>query len=204
LKTGRSNIAEYSFIIAVVVMTGATAIMAGQCQAAVQEYRNYVMDQDYFSCEIPMGWKLARDEEKDKEYNIYEILLTKSSGGKIPASIYVSYYAKDNGDFNDYKDFLRRNSKNVAGETQNSREKYGPVRKIQFKGSEGFELERERSVFLSPQSKSDISEAIKELLYVLPSVTGGFYVLHYTAPREYFEDLLPVFKQVTESFMPQK
>lgn len=127
-------------------------------------------------------------------------MLIKSSGGKIPASIYVSYYAKDNEDFSDYKNFLERNSKNILGETKNSREKYGPAKKIQLNGGKGFEIDRERLVYLSPQSKSDVSEAIKELLYVLPSVTDGFYVLHYTAPREYFEDLLPVFKKVAGSF----
>ena len=184
------------FAVVLIISTGKVSV--------AEQYHNYVMDQDYFSCEIPMGWNLVREEEKDEEYNIYEILLTKSSGGKIPAAIYVSYYAKDNEDFSDYKNFLERNSKNIAGETKNFREKYGPVKKIQLKGGNGFELERERLVYLSPQSKFDVSEAIKELLYVLPSDTGGFYVLHYTAPREYFEELLPVFKKVAESFIPQK
>lgn len=192
------------------VLVGAISIFAAVLVistgkvSAVEQYHNYVMDQNYFSCEIPIGWDLVREKERDEEYNIYEIMLTKSPGGKIPASIYVSYYAKDNEDFSNYKNFLERNSKNIAGETQNSREKYGPVKKIQLKGGKGFELERERLIYLSPQSKSDVSEAIKERLYVLPSATGGFYVLHYTAPREYFEELLPVFKKVAESFIPQK
>ncbi|MBA4417420.1 MAG: hypothetical protein C0392_05880 [Syntrophus sp. (in: bacteria)] len=186
-----------SFIAAVFIISTGEAL-------AAEQYYNYVMDQGYFSCEIPIDWDLVREKEKDEEYNIYEIRLIKSSGGKTPLSIYVSYYAKDNEDFSDYKSFLKRNSKNVAGETENSREKYGPVKKIQLNGGKGFELERERLVYLSPKSKSDASEAIKELLYVLPLAAGGFYVLHYTAPREYFEDLLPVFKKVAESFMPQQ
>ncbi|MBA4389875.1 MAG: hypothetical protein C0399_02935 [Syntrophus sp. (in: bacteria)] len=197
MKTGLRTLR----ILAIIAMMGTTIVMAGQNQTATgEQYKSYVMDHNYFSCEIPIGWGLMRDEEKDKEYNIYEILLTQASG----ALIYVSYYAKDNEDFNNYKDFLRRNSKNVAGETQNSREKYGPIKKIQLNGGNGFELERERLIYLSPKSKSDLSEAIKELLYVIPSETGGFYVLHYKAPGAYFEVLLPVFKKVAESFMPQK
>jgi hypothetical protein len=188
-------------ISAIITMMGAIIVIDGQNQAAsAEQYKSYVMDHNYFSCEIPIDWGLMRDEERDKEYNIYEILLTQASG----ASIYVSYYAKDNEDFSDYKNFLARNSKNIAGETQNSREKYGQVKKVQLNGGKGFELERERLIYLSPKSKSDLSEAIKELLYVIPSDTGGFYVLHYTAPSAYFEDLLPVFKKVAESFMPQK
>jgi ankyrin repeat protein len=175
-------------------------IAAGKCSAAGQ-YRNYVMDNNYFSCEIPIDWELTREKEKDEEYRIYEIMLTPK-GGQISASIVVSYYAKDNEDFSDHNNFLARNSRNILGETKNSREEYGPVKEVRLKGGAGFELGRERLVFLSPKSKSDASEAIKELLYVLPSSEGGFHVLHYKAPREFFDGLLPVFKKVAGSFMP--
>ncbi|MBT0653084.1 hypothetical protein [Geomobilimonas luticola] len=168
--------------------------------SAAGEYRPYVMDGSHFSCEIPTDWDLTRDEEKDEEYRIYGILLTKESG----ASIDISFYAADNEDFNGHKDFLKRNSTNILGETKNSREQYGPVKKVQLKGGQGFGLERERLVYLSPQSKSDASEALKELLYVLPAATGGFYVLHYSAPRELFQDSLPVFRRVADSFVPRK
>lgn len=176
------------------------AIISTGTVSAAEQYQNYVMDQNYFSCEIPTDWDLVREKEKDEEYHIYEIMLLKTPG----ASIYVSYYAEDNEDFIDYKNFLARNSKNILGETKNSRENYGPIKETQLNGGKGFELERERLVYLSLNSKSDASEAIKELLYVLPAATGGFYVLHYTAPKESFEDLLPVFKKVTTSFQPQK
>lgn len=175
-------------------------IATGKGSAAGQ-YRNYVMDNNYFSCEIPVDWDLAREKEKDEEYRIYEIMLTPKSGG-ISAHIAVSYYAKDNEDFSDYKNFLARNSRNVLGETKNSREEYGPVKEMQLKGGAGFELGRERLVYLSPKSKSDESVAIKELLYVLPSAGGGFHVLRYEAHREHFEEHLPVFRKVASSFMP--
>ncbi len=199
VKYWRSGMGALALVGLISCLAAVLTISIGTASAA-EQYRNYVMDQNYFSCEVPVGWDLVREKEKDEEYHIYEIILRKTPG----ASIYVSYYAKDNEDFSDYKNFLARNSKNILGETKNSREQYGPVKEIQLKGGKGFELERERLVYLFPQSKSDESAAIKELLYVLPSAAGGFYVLHYTAPQEFFEDLLPVFKKVAASFMPQK
>jgi hypothetical protein len=173
-------------------------ITAGDASAV--EYRSYVMDRNQFSCEVPTDWDLTRDEERDDEYRIYGILLSRASG----ESIDVSFYAADNEDFDGHEDFLARNSTNVLGETKTSREYYGPVRKVRLKGGKGFELERESLVYLSPQSKSDTSQAQKELLYVLPAAAGGFYVLHYTAPRELFQASLPVFRRVADSFAPRK
>ncbi|RJQ45960.1 MAG: hypothetical protein C4538_07545 [Nitrospiraceae bacterium] len=163
------------------------------------EFVKYVMDNNYFSCEIPESWQLQRDEERDVEYKIYEIRLTGPADGKASTDIFVSYYARDNEDFNDYKDFLNSNSKNVAGETKNARENYGPVKKIGLHGRNAYELERERMVYLYPQSKSDESISIKEKLYVIPS-REGFYVLHYSASKPVFGEQLPVFERVVNTF----
>ncbi len=165
--------------------------------SVAEDYSRFVMDKQYYSCEIPSGWSLERTPEKDEEYRIYEIQLLAPKGG---AFIYVSYYAKDNKDFWGYEDFLRRNSRNVAGETKNSRENYGPVKECSLNGRKAFQLERERLVFLHPESKSDESVAIREFFYVVPSFDGGFYVVHYSSPKTLYEEYMPVFRRITSSF----
>ena len=166
------------------------------CVTAGEPYQRYVMDKNYFSCDIPEDWELIRDKDKDEDYKIYEIQLVKGS-----ASIYVSYYARDNEDFNSYEDYIRRNSSNVLGETRNARENYGPVKEINIGGRKGFELSRERMVYLHPQSKSDESRALVEKQYVMPA-KEGFYVLHLSASKTVFPDGLPVFEKIAKSFRP--
>lgn len=164
------------------------------CVIAAEQDRRYVMDQNYFSCDIPAGWELSRDKDKDEDYKIYEIQLVKAS-----ASIFVSYYAADNEDFNGYRDFIKRNSVNVLGETRNTRENYEPVKEKTIGTRRGFELMRERLVYLHPQSKSDESTSLKEKHYVLPAKTG-FYVLHLSAPKAIFPEAVQVFEKIADSF----
>ncbi|MGZ5478609.1 MAG: hypothetical protein ACXWGZ_03375 [Candidatus Aminicenantales bacterium] len=164
------------------------------------EFKPYVMDHDYFSCEIPVAWDLQRDAEEDVEYGIYEIYLNAPAP---MTSINVRYLLKDNGDFAGYKDFLERNSKNVLGETQNAREHYGPVQATKLGGTKAFELRRERMVYLHPESKSDESASLKEMLYIVPMKDGSFYVLHYTAEAAVFKEYLPVFERLAASFKPR-
>jgi len=165
--------------------------------SVAEDYSRFVMDKQYYSCEIPSGWSLERTPERDEEYRIYEIQLLAPKGGTF---IYVSYYAKDNEDFWGYEDFLRRNSRNVAGETKNSRENYGPVIESSLDGRKAFQLERERLVFLHPESKSDESTAMREFFYVVPASDGGFYVLHYASTKALYDGYLPVFKRIASSF----
>jgi hypothetical protein len=166
------------------------------CVTAGEPYQHYIMDQNYFSCDIPAGWELVRDKDRDEDYKIFEIQLVKGSD-----SICVSYYARDNEDFNGYEDYIRRNSSNVLGETRNARENYKPVKEITIGGRKGFELLRERLVYLHPQSKSDESRALMEKQYVMPA-KEGFYVLHLNAPKMVFPDGLPVFEKIAKSFQP--
>jgi hypothetical protein len=182
------------------LLAAAFAFFMASEASASENYRKYVMDHDFFSCQIPAGWQLERDKAKDEEYRIYEIELIGPSSGKAPVSIRVSYYARDNEDFRDYRNFIERNSRNALGEKDNKREHYGPVKETRLSGRVAFELDREMMSYLSPQSKSDESVEIKERLYVFPSATGGFYVLHYSAPASGFEKSLPVFRNVISSF----
>jgi len=162
-------------------------------------YVPYCMDSSYFSCDVPSDWSLSREEEKDKEYRIFEIFLSAPESDKVSVEIRVSYYAADNEDFVDYSDFIERNSTNILGETQNAREKYEPVMQTLLGKRTAFELVRERMEYLHPETKSDESAELKEKLFVLPAI-DGFYVLHYAAPQSLFAKYLPVFDHISRSF----
>ena len=181
-----------------------TACAAGTKTAAktavkAAQYVKYSMDNGYFTCSVPSGWELKRDKDNDEKYRIYEIELVGTRSGKVSTTIYVSYYAQDNEDFNDYKDFVHRNSTNALGETSNAREQYSPVKNIKLAGRAGFLLERARSIFLHPESKSDESADMKEKLYILPA-KEGFFVLHFTADKAFYDANLKVFEKVAASF----
>jgi len=187
----KTQVGAISFLAVLIIVSAAGA-------TAGERYQRYTMDQNYFSCDIPADWELIRDKDRDEDYKIYEIQLVRGV-----ASIFVSYYAADNEDFNDYADYIKRNSRNVLGETRSARENYKPVKEITIGGRKGFELSRERLVYLHPQSKSDESMPLVEKQYVLPA-KEGFYVLHLSAPKTVFPDGLPVLEKIAESFRPGK
>ena len=185
--------------LSVLSIMAAAACAGAQAKNRGAQYNKYVMDNNYFSCSVPAAWTLERDRDKDEEYKIYEIQLLAPKADKAPVSIFVSYYAKDNEDFNDFQSFIKRNSKNVLGETKNVRENYSPMKKIKVAGHNGFELSNEIMEYLHPESKSDESVQMKEKMYVLPA-KDGFYVLKFSAPKTAFAANLPVFEKIARSF----
>ena len=186
-------------IATVSVMTAACAGAQPHKASAAAQFKLFAMDNKYFSCLIPADWELNRDQDKDAQSKIYEIQLLAPDAAKAAISIYVSYYAKDNEDFNDYKDFIKRNSTNSLGETKSKRESYSPVKKISINGRKGFELTNEMLQYLNPESKSDASVAIKENIFVLPA-KEGFFVLHYSAPKADYNRFYRTFTKVARSF----
>ncbi|MCX5792853.1 MAG: hypothetical protein NTY45_11670 [Elusimicrobia bacterium] len=177
----------------------AAACAGAQAKARAMPFKSYSMDNKYFTCSIPAAWTLERDKDKDAEYKIYEIQLLAPKADKAPTSVFVSYYAKDNEDFFGYEDFVKRNSKNVAGETKNARELYEPPKNVTLAGRKAVELTRERMVYLHPETKSDESVQLKEKLYVLPA-REGFYVLHFSAAKTAFLENAAVFEKIARSF----
>lgn len=166
---------------------------------AAAQFKKYSMDRGYFSCLIPAGWTLEREKERDAAYGIFEIQLIAPGPQKAPVSVFVSYYSKHNDDFDGHADFIDRNSTNALGETRSDTENYEPVKKIKLGARKGFELAREKTAFLHPESKSDESVQLKEKTYVLPA-RQGFYVLHFSAPSGTFAENLPVFEKIAGSF----
>ena len=185
--------------ILMISFMAAAACAGAQAKERLGQFKAYAMDNNYFSCQVPAAWSLERDKDKDEEYKIFEIQLLAPGAVKAPTSIFVSYYAKDNEDFGSYESFVKRNSRNVAGETKTTREKFDPEKNITLSGRKAILLSRDRLVYLHPQSKSDESVQLKEKLYVLPA-KEGFYVLHFSAEAGAFARNLAVFEKVAKSF----
>jgi len=185
--------------LSVLSIMAAAACAGAQAKNRGAQYNKYVMDNNYFSCSVPAAWTLERDRDKDEEYKIYEIQLLAPKADKAPVSIFVSYYAKDNEDFNGHKDYIDSNSKNALGETKSARENYDPIKKTTLHGIKSFLLSRERMVYLHPESKSDESVLLKEKFYIMPA-KDGFYVLKFSTPKTAFAANLPVFEKIARSF----
>lgn len=185
--------------VSVLSLMVVAACAGTQAKTKGVQFNPYAMDNGYFSCSVPATWMLERDKEKDEQYRIYEIQLLAPKSEKAPTSVFVSYYAKDNGDFSNYQNFISRNSKNVLGETKSTRETYEPLKKITIAGRKGFELSNEVLEYLHPQSKSDESVQMKEKMYVLPA-KDGFYVLKFSAQKAAFMENLPIFEKIARSF----
>ncbi len=111
-------------------LMAAAACAGAQAKAKAAQFKPYAMDKGYFTCSVPADWTLERDQDKDEEYKIYEIQLLSPKAEKAPTSIFVSYYMQDNPDFSGHEDFVKANSRNVAGETKTTRELYEPVKNI--------------------------------------------------------------------------
>lgn len=179
-----------------------TACAAGtkaSAKAKAPQFVEYAMEGGYFACQVPAGWTQQREKDRDEEYKIYEVQLLAPKSGKVPTTMFVSYYAKDNEDFSGHGDFIARNSKNALGETKNERELYYPVKETALAGRKAFELARDRTVYLHPQSKSEESAAMKEKMYILPA-KEGFYVLRFSAEKPAFTADLKTFEKVAASF----
>ncbi len=186
-------------ILTILAVSAAFAQAGSAAKPAGRLPAKFIMDNNYFSCGVPDGWRMEREKARDEEYKIYEVQLIAPEAEKTPTAIYVSYYTKGNADFAGPEDFIERNSANALGETKSERETYEPVKKMKLNGRKASELSRAKTVYLHPESKSDESVKLQEKLYVLPA-KSGFYVLHFTASETAFNKYLKLFEQVAETF----
>ena len=154
-----------------------------------------------FTCEIPGGWEVKRDKEKEVKAKIRKLELLGPRAENAPVLIYAAHYRKGSAAFTDYKDFIDRNSKNILGETESETEKFSLVKETSLAGKKAFEFDSEIKEYLHPESKSDESVVIKEKFYVIPG-GDGFFVLHYYAPASAFDKHLPVFNKLVSTFKP--
>ncbi len=161
------------------------------------QFKNYQIEEKYFSCKIPSSWELKRDKEEDKEYGIYEIKLI----GPGRTWIYVSYYSKDNTDFKDYKDYIDRNTKDGLGRKNSDIGKYSDAKLFKSGRIKGFEIMKELKEYVSLESKSSDAYWVQEKIIVIPS-KEGFFVLSLSSKKSDFKKYHPIYKKVLSSFVP--
>ncbi len=152
-----------------------------------------------FTCQIPGGWEVKRDKEKEIKAKVRKLELSGPRAGNAPVLIYAAHYLKGSAAFADYKDFIERNSKNILGETESDTEKFSPVKETSLAGKKAFKFDSEIKEYLHPESKSAESVLIKEKFYVIPAA-DGFFVLRYYSPASAFNKYLPVFKKLISTF----
>ena len=200
------------FILTAFAVSAAPALAGSGSGAAALLPAKFIMDNNYFSCGVPDGWRMRREKAGDEKRKIYGVELVapvndgaapeaaaESPAPQAPAAIYVSYYLKGNADFLGYEDFILRNSQNALNEPASANNSYEPVKNIKLNGRTASEFSRVKTGPPPPESKSGESARIKEKLYVLPA-KRGFYVLRLTASEADFDKHLKVFELVSETF----
>ncbi|MCX5815184.1 MAG: hypothetical protein NTX75_02935 [Proteobacteria bacterium] len=176
---------------------------------------------DYFSCEVPADWSrydpifgLSQEERK-----AYGVKLQGPWNGEIPVKISVYYYAKGNMLYKSVDHYMRLFSQPALGVALEG-SSYGPVVPTMISGRKAMAFERlgnefvpirnDRGFFDKPTSgdaasvyeRREMMERpvpVKERFAVL-TAESGFYALCYSAPVEKFQEFLPVFEKVTETF----
>jgi len=149
----------------------------------------------YFSCEVPENWRLEKKADQER-MGVFQIELIAPDAEKVPVTLYVSYFSKGNKYFKDYNDYVDSNSQDdMAAAT----DKYSPVTTKTLDKRKAFEFDREEKHYLHPESKSDESVILKEKFYVLPA-KEGFFVMHFSAPKDIFLKHLPVLERVARTF----
>ena len=179
----------------ILLMTGAP-LWAAKPAAGVQgkEFKAFSID-GYFSCDVPQKWQLEKKTDQEK-MGVYKIELIAPDAQKVPVTLYVSYFSNGNKYFKDYKDYVDSNSQDdMAAAT----DKYSPVTDKILNKRKAFAFDREEKHYLHPDNKSDESVILKEKFYVLPA-KEGFFVMHFSAPKEVYSKHLPVFERVARTF----
>jgi hypothetical protein len=148
----------------------------------------------YFSIVVPANWSFNDDDGSDPKS--YMITLAGPKAENAPVMISIEYYAKGNDDFNDYVDFVKRNTwDSLTGKP------LAEAQKITINGNKVLWFEVTKKTFLDPESKSDASVILKEKFYMLlDKDRQGFFVLHYSAPEEVYVQNLPAFENVAGTF----
>ncbi len=164
--------------------------------------KQYVIEGNYFKCELPDGWSINRNKISDEASKVYgmEAVGPRTKQG-VPVRITVDYYSANNTLFKNSSEYIDRNSKESLIKIKG--DKYGPVKTITVSGRKAKTFEKETSIYLPPNSPMAVEIPIKRKLVVLPA-SEGFYVLYYDAPASVYEEYFPCFERVLESFTPMR
>ena len=174
----------------------ACAAPARKAAAKPEVFKAFAMEDGSFSCQVPASWQQKRDLEKEKRDKTPQLELLGPRSENSPVMIYAACYSKEGNYFDGYKDFIDRNSKDSWGETE---DKYGPVKETTLGGRKAFVFEREVGASLNPESPAGEKVRVGEKFYVIPAA-GGFFALHYYAPKAVYKKHLPLFERLAKSF----
>lgn len=178
---------------------------------------------DYFTCDIPSDW--ARGDHSyglsAEEKGEYGITLHGPWRGEIPVKITLYYYAEGNLLYRSAGHYLRLFSQPALGVALEC-SSYGPVTKATVSGRKAMMFERVKNEFVPMHIDLDLDQpddengmvyerreimarpiAVKERFVVLPA-ESGFYALRYSAASENFQEFLPVFEKVTDTFYAKR
>jgi hypothetical protein len=178
---------------------------------------------DYFTCDIPPDW--TRGDHSfglsAEEKGAYGITLHGPWRGEIPVKITLYYYAEGNLLYRSASHYLRLFSQPALGVALEG-SSYGPVTKATVSGREALMFERVKNEFVPMHNDLGLDQpggengtvyerreimarpvAVKERFVVLP-VESGFYALRYSAASQNFQEFLPVFEKVTDTFYAKR
>ncbi|MGC8773720.1 MAG: hypothetical protein ACP5R6_00435 [Chlorobaculum sp.] len=178
-----------------------------------EPFEKYTAAQNFFSCLLPVDWKRSpADPEGDAKAGIYQVQLTKEELAKPEDGekyyfphplIYVGYYAPGNSEGKTYESYLadydRLRQKN-AGSKKSS---YSKPEKTTIAGREatiiGYEVWQE-----IPRGPLFVTKYWLKARLVVVKDGHGFYVLAFKSPKEFYDESLPAFQAVFDSFAPKR
>ncbi len=175
-----------------------------------EPYETFEMDNKYFSCLIPVRWKMERDKEGDEKAGIYEITLTRPDDTKpeegeryfLPKPfIYAGYYTKNNNQKKTFERFTADYEKHAQKKQDSDRSRYEKPKDIKFNGREAKEYAYEVYQDI-PRGPLFTTKYWLKAKFIVVKARDGFYVLAYKSPSEFYEKYLPVFEEVVKSFKP--
>jgi hypothetical protein len=177
-----------------------------------QPFEQFTMVHGYFSCLLPVDWKRSHDLDEKESSGIYQVRLTRPGMSKpedgekyyFPEPlIYVGYYSARNSDGKTYESFIadyeRLRLKN-AGSRNSS---YRRAEKSTVGGHEATITAYE--VFQdTPRGPLFTNRYWLKARFVVIRAREGFYVVALKSPRDFYDQCLPTFQAVLDSFKPAR
>lgn len=171
-----------------------TSVFCTEKPNALEKQGKMGVEGGYFSCELPGSWKM---ETKDKPaWKVSHLTLLGPRAENAPVMISIFYFGDDNGYGDTLEDFIERNTWDPWEEKA-----VAQAQKIDLHGLNASVFVKEFESFLDIESPNSEKVLMKDRHYVFPSRDEkGFFVLHYTAPKSVYDQHLPVFEKIAETF----
>ncbi|MCG2726001.1 MAG: hypothetical protein L6420_07070 [Elusimicrobia bacterium] len=164
-----------------------------------EDFERFIMDNEYFLCDIPKAWEFSKTDEKNNEKGVFGLELLGPRTNNAPTLVRIKFYLEGNAYFSGYTEFIESNSKDIFGDTETETDKYWPVEKIKLNGRTAYRFEREVKEYTNLESSSGEFTMLKEKFYVIPS-EKGFHILHFMSSSSAYLKYLPIFEDIAYSF----